>query len=152
MEERKDSTAQIFFHGTQVRDDGTGPVLVSHRQKLLVVEGPDRGVEIEVEGTHLTIGTAATNDLQLTDHTVSRRHCEISVRNERYYIRDLDSTNGTQLNGTAVVEGILTPGARVRLGDTELVFEPKKKWERVVESSDPQFGELRGKSPVMRSV
>jgi DNA-binding NtrC family response regulator len=149
--ERKDPTAQIF-RGTQVRDDGTGPVLVSHRQKLLVVAGPDRGAEIEVEGTHLTIGTAPTNDLKLTDQTVSRRHCEISVRNEKYFIRDLESTNGTQLNGTLVIEGILSPGSRVRLGDTEMVFEPKKKWERVTESEEPQFGELKGKSVAMRSV
>ena len=36
------------FRGTQVRDDGTGPVLLEHRHRLLVSEGPDRGVEVEI--------------------------------------------------------------------------------------------------------
>ena len=83
--------------------------------------GPDRGLEKEVEATRITIGTAASNDLQLTDPTVSRRHCEISVREERYFIRDLGSTNGTGVNGTPVVEAILAPGrsySRWRLGDS----------------------------------
>ncbi|MCA9580506.1 MAG: sigma 54-interacting transcriptional regulator, partial [Myxococcales bacterium] len=146
--DRNDPT--VNFRGTQVRDDGQGPVLLSHRQKVLVVAGPDQGKEQEVEGTRVTIGTAPSNDLQLRDHTVSRRHCEISVRNDRYYIRDLDSTNGTLLNGTPVVEGILSPGARIRLGDTEIIFEPKKKWERVTESDS--FGQLKGSSQTMRGV
>src|SRR6187399_697596 len=98
----KDPTTQIGFGGTQVRDDGTGPMLVSHRQRIVVVTGPDRGTERELTGTHVSIGTSSKNDLQLNDTTVSRRHCEISIRNDRYFIKDLDSTNGTSLNGTPV--------------------------------------------------
>ena len=150
--ERDDATTQLGFRGTQVRDDGTGPMLVSHRQRLVVVSGPDRGAEKELEGTRLTVGTSSKNDLQLNDQTVSRCHCEISVRNERYYVRDLDSTNGTSVNGTSVVEAILSPGARVRIGDTEIVFEPKKKWERVSDTEIDHFGELYGAAKIMRSV
>jgi DNA-binding NtrC family response regulator len=151
--ERSDSTGKTGgFHGTQVRDDGTGPMLVQHRQKLVVVAGPDRGLEKEIEATRISIGTSSKNDLKLNDHTVSRRHCEIAVRNERYYLRDLESTNGTEVNGTPVVEAFLSPGARIRLGDTEILFEPKKKWERVAEPDADHFGEMYGQSPAMRGV
>jgi pSer/pThr/pTyr-binding forkhead associated (FHA) protein len=56
-------------------------------------------------------------------------------------VRDLESTNGTAVNGTPVVEAILAPGARIRLGDTEILFEPKKKWERIKDVDMDHFGE-----------
>ena len=127
-------------------------MLVQHRQRLVIIQGPDRGLEKEIEGTHLTIGTSSKNDLQLTDGTVSRRHCELSVRNDRYYVKDLDSTNGTRVNDIPVVEAMLSPGARLRLGDTEILFEPKKKWERIDDRGSDHFGDLFGSSKVMKSV
>ncbi len=151
-EDGTDTTTQTGFRGTQVRDDGTGPMLVQHRQRLVVVAGPDRGLEKEIEGTHLTVGTSSKSDLQLNDQTVSRRHCELSVRNDRYYVKDLDSTNGTRVNDIPVVEAVLSPGTRLRLGDTEILFEPKKKWERVDDSHADHFGELYGASKAMRAV
>ena len=140
------------FRGTQVRDDGTGPVLLEHRQKVVVVAGPDRGVETEIAGNSLSIGTAASNDLVLRDDTVSRRHCMISVQRDRYLVRDLDSTNGTVVDGTPVVEAFLAPGARIRLGDTEIMFQPKKKWERIEAPAGDRFGQLWGRSEAMRPV
>ena len=147
-----ETTTQSSFRGTQVRDDGKGPMLVAHRHRLVVVEGADRGTSCELEGTRLTVGTSSKNDLRLNDTTVSRRHCEISVRNDRYHIVDLGSTNGTAVNGTPVVEAVLSPGARIRIGDTEILFEPKKKWERVREVEADHFGELYGRSTLMQEV
>ena len=116
------------FRGTQVRDDGTGPVLLEHRQRLLVVDGPERGLELEVPRTTLTIGSAEGNDLVLRDGTVSRRHCVIALEGERHVARDLGSTNGTLVDGTPVREAYLAPGARLRLGESEIVFRPRKRW------------------------
>ncbi len=152
VNDRTDATAQSSFRGTQVRDDGTGPMIVAHRQRVIVVNGPDRGLEKEIESTRLSVGTSSKNDLVLSDKTVSRRHCEISVRNERYLLRDLESTNGTELNGTPVVEAFLSPGGRIRVGDTEMVFEPKKKWERIQEVQADHFGAMYGTSQLMREV
>ena len=59
----------------------------------------------------LAIGTAPTNDLVLADDTVSRRHCMISVQRDRYVVRDLESTNGTIVDGTPVLEAFLAPDA-----------------------------------------
>ena len=140
------------FRGTQVRDDGAGPVLLEHRQKVVVVEGPDRGAEAEISGNTLSIGTAEGNDLVLSDDTVSRRHCIITVQRDRYAVRDLDSTNGTVVDGTPVLEAFLAPGARIRLGDTEILFQPKKKWERIEPQQGDRFGSLWGRSDAMKPV
>ncbi len=67
-------------------------------------------------------------------------------------LRDLSSTNGTELDGTPVMEAYLPPSSRIRLGDTEILFEPKKKWERIETLPDIHFGELFGASEAMRSV
>ncbi len=127
-------------------------MLVSHRQRVVVVEGPDRGLEYELSTTRMTVGSSPKNEVVLSDPTVSRVHCEIVIDRDRYVIRDLGSTNGTKLNGTPVVEAVLAAGSRVRLGDSELLFEPKKKWERVSVSDQDHFGELYGTSASMRSV
>jgi DNA-binding NtrC family response regulator len=139
------------FRGTQIRDDGGGPALVSNRQKVMVVAGPDRGLEVEIADRDLTVGTGPSCDLVLSDATVSRRHCIIGVDRDRYVLRDLDSTNGTSVDGTPIREAYLAPGARIRLGDTELVFQPKKRWERIEPAGD-SFGLLYGSSDAMRSV
>jgi len=61
------------------------------------------------------------------DEGVSRKHAEIRLRGSRYYLIDLGSTNGTLLNGQAVIaltENVLTHGDRIRIGEmTEIVFE-----------------------------
>lgn len=147
----QDATTQLGFQGTQVRDDGDGPMVISHRQKLFVIRGPDKGLEKEIEGTRITLGTSPRNDMQLTDKTVSRRHCEISVRSDRYFLKDMSSTNGTQVNGTPVIEAFLPPGARIVIGDTEILFEPKKRWERV-DGELGHFGDMVGSSPAMKGV
>lgn len=140
------------FLGTQVRDDGSGPLLVSHQLGLSVVEGPDRGAQVRLAGVRLCLGTAASNELALTDQTISRRHCEILVRNDQYLLRDLGSTNGTLLNGTPVVEAYLTPGSTIQLGSTQIRFEPTKKWERIAEPTTDRFGDMFGASRPMREV
>jgi DNA-binding NtrC family response regulator len=140
------------FRGTHVTVDDRGEALVAHRHKLVVVQGPDRGQEITVEGTHVLIGTHDTCDLILTDPTVSRRHAEIIVQEERYLLRDLNSTNGTSLGGTPVLEAFLTPGARIGIGHSIVVFQPKKKWVRVAASEAEWFGELFGRSHAMREI
>ena len=146
------SLADARFLGTQVRDDGSGPLVVSHQLGLSVVEGSDRGTQVKLSGVRLTIGTASGSELVLSDQTVSRRHCEILVRNEQYLLRDLGSTNGTLLNGTPVVEAYLTPGSVIQVGATQVLFEPTKKWERVAEPASDRFGEMFGASRPMREV
>jgi DNA-binding NtrC family response regulator len=131
---------------------GPNGQLSHHRLKLTAVGGPDTGLTCDVLGARVSVGTAGTNDLQLTDDTVSRHHCEIVARGDCYAVRDLGSTNGTLVEGIRVFEAPLAPGTRLLLGDSELLFEPTHTWVPIGESEAEHFGELYGSSTSMRTV
>ena len=71
----------------------------------------------------LAIGRDPENDLVLDDRRVSRRHAEIRLRLGRYTLYDLQSTNGTYVNGRRVAELVLSDGDRVQIGGSELVIQ-----------------------------
>ena len=77
----------------------------------------------EFDGSSLTIGRAADNDLALADGRVSRHHARITGRRGTLVYTDLGSTNGSRVNGAAVGELVLGAGDRIELGDTVLVVE-----------------------------
>lgn len=68
------------------------------------------------------IGRADDNQIRLKSGDISRRHAMISVANGAYLLRDLQSQNGTYVNGQRVAEHVLAEGDRVRVGNIELVF------------------------------
>jgi len=145
-------TSDFAPGGTQVRHEGGRASLVAHRLRLAAVEGPDQGSSWDVPKPRAVVGSAPTCDVVLRDPQVSRQHCEISVRDDGYVLRDLDSTNGTFSGEVRVVEGIIAPGSQLGLGSTVLLFEPRKKWVRLSQSQTQAFGGLIGGSAVMRSV
>jgi pSer/pThr/pTyr-binding forkhead associated (FHA) protein len=57
------------------------------------------------------------------DHSISRRHAEVYERSGAVYIRDLDSTHGTQVNGIWIADQRLEPGDEVQVGGSTLVFK-----------------------------
>ena len=71
----------------------------------------------------LAIGRDPENELVLDDRRVSRRHAEIRLRLGRYTLYDLQSTNGTYVNGRRVAEIVLSDGDRVQIGGSELVIQ-----------------------------
>lgn len=81
-------------------------------------------VAYRFEGDAVTVGRAASNDLLLDDPLLSRRHLELIRDGDgRWRVRDLDSSNGTKLNGRAVRGSApLADGDRIGLGGTTLVF------------------------------
>jgi len=72
---------------------------------------------------HTLVGSAETCDLRLADPTVSRRHAELDVGEESVGVRDLDSSNGTFLDGARVGRCTAGPGARLGFGSVELRLE-----------------------------
>jgi len=104
---------------------GSGEVGRAHVQALarcalVVLSGPERGRSCELAGDVFHIGKGAENDLVLTDATVSRRHCQIRREGAGLLLRDLDSTNGTMLDGANIKEAWLKAGAVLTVGDVEL--------------------------------
>jgi pSer/pThr/pTyr-binding forkhead associated (FHA) protein len=96
-----------------------GPLQV----KLKVADGPlQGGVFKDWEGP-LLIGRALDNHVVLVDDAVSTHHALIEQEGGRYYIKDLDSANGTFLNGVKIQRAELSNGHKIRAGVSTLVFE-----------------------------
>jgi hypothetical protein len=81
------------------------------------------GQRHEVTTRRIVIGRSRECDVQLSDPNVSRRHAELRQEGAGYWIVDLDSTNGIEVNGERTKRAKLERGDRVTLGSTEVVFE-----------------------------
>jgi len=90
---------------------------------LRVIEGPDRGVSLRLDGPAQRIGRASNCGLILSDTRISATHIGISFRNGEFRLKDLESTNGTLLNGSPVTEFALKDGDQIRIGRTVLRME-----------------------------
>jgi len=81
----------------------------------------DRAHELKVDRT--TIGRVEDNLFQIAEPSVSSHHCEVLLRGADIVIKDLDSTNGTFINGEKIAEKVLLPGQTLRLGNVELKLD-----------------------------
>ena len=83
-----------------------------------------RAHELNVDRT--TIGRVEDNMFQIAESSVSSHHCEVLLRGSDVVIKDLNSTNGTFINGEQITERVLKPGQTLRLGQVELKLETEK--------------------------
>src|SRR6185312_12182930 len=90
---------------------------------LHVVAGPDAGARFAVSAGWSVIGRDPDADIPLTDTLVSRRHASITV-GDTAEIADLNSANGVEIDGRAVVRAAVTPSTRIRIGEDELRWIP----------------------------
>ena len=119
---------------------------------LRVVDGPDRGAELELPAVGVAIGTDPACDVVLTDPFVSRRHCSIAPHAQGFAISDLGSKNGTLIDGVAVGKVVAPPGASVRVGKTLVQLVPADEVIDIPPSKHDRFGALYGGSIAMRQV
>ncbi len=89
---------------------------------LFVIQGRDQGTRFRLDGGTVTLGRGTSNAVQLHDTEISREHAEFRRRGEAFVIRDLDSSNGTYVNGRQVKEHELASGDQVQLGRTLLLY------------------------------
>lgn len=89
---------------------------------LRVLDGANRGQSFVEMPTPLTIGREEGNPIQLNDERISRFHLKIQEDEEKVVLTDLQSTNGTKVNGESVQIWILRPGDVISVGQTLLVF------------------------------
>jgi transcriptional regulator with GAF, ATPase, and Fis domain len=90
--------------------------------RLLVLSGPLKDSTIPLSEGEITIGREASNGIAVTDPSVSRKHCLLSGQDGRFRVRDLDSRNGTQVNGAVVEEQWLQHGDEIAAGDSSFLF------------------------------
>jgi len=89
---------------------------------LRVLDGADRGHCFQEIPTPFTIGREDGNAVQLNDERVSRFHLKIQEDADRIVLTDLQSTNGTKVNGESVQLWILRPGDVMNVGRSLLLF------------------------------
>ena len=110
------------------RAAGLGREARSRRSARLVVQRSpslEEGDEFSLNSAPVTVGRAGQNDLVLDgDEFASARHARIEVRGDGVWVQDLDSTNGTYVNGSRVVGAQrLDAGDVLRVGETDLLVE-----------------------------
>ncbi|HVI09458.1 MAG TPA: sigma 54-interacting transcriptional regulator [Candidatus Binatia bacterium] len=92
------------------------------RPRLLVLSGPLKESTIPLSREKTTIGRDASNGITVSDPSVSRKHCQLDWEDGRYRVRDLDSRNGTLVNGSPVEMHWLQHGDEIATGDSSFLF------------------------------
>lgn len=78
--------------------------------KLVVISEGMKGRTFELTDDKITVGRLPDNQIRLEDNTVSSHHAKMIRKNDYYVVRDLNSTNGTRVNGQRIVETRLYHG------------------------------------------
>src|SRR5260370_34338980 len=109
------------YSGQYQRSGERRPALVFLRGELLAVQIP-------LERAQVTVGRALDADIRVNDSRASRLHARITTESDatgvmRYRLKDLDSTNGTILNGKAIDQALLQDGDKFEIGDQLIRFE-----------------------------
>jgi len=100
---------------------GKGKALIP---ALVVIDGKDKGKTFLLnEKERYKIGRATSSDLKLTDEKISRQHCLVEAVRDHYIIIDLNSSNGTVVNGERIKKTVLKNGDYIRLGFTMMKYD-----------------------------
>jgi hypothetical protein len=144
---------QLLFEGARRADVGmTGPksstatittaepltVRIQDSQPKLTVMRPDLPpitYELQQEYTH--VGRAQGNEIPLPYPSVSNRHAIFVLSGPDIVLRDLNSSNGTYVNGEIISEAILRPGDLIRMGTVEIRFDPGVKRPKLLAPEKP---------------
>lgn len=92
-----------------------------------------KGKKFELLDDEVTIGRIADNNIAFDEPSVSSKHCVIRHEDGKYTLVDLESTNGTRINGKSIVESRIYPKDIVQIGNVEVMFDGQD-----VESEPPQ--------------
>ena len=96
----------------QLGDAGTGPSGAFVR----VESGFYEGLEWPLDRPSTVIGRGRNADLVLSEATISRAHAMLAFRDSKLFVQDLNSTNGTLVNGTREAQAQLSDGSELRMG------------------------------------
>lgn len=97
---------------------------MSRTAHLSILAGPDKGRSLNVPPAGIRLGRSSENDVALADPLLSRHHCRLDFTAAgELQVTDLDSANGTLVNGAAAPRQTLKPGDQILIGDTLLVVD-----------------------------
>jgi pSer/pThr/pTyr-binding forkhead associated (FHA) protein len=104
---------------------------------LRVLHGADRGRVFEQLPTPVTIGREEGNSIQLNDERISRYHLKLQVDNDKVVATDLESTNGTKVNGEDIQVRIIRDGDMISLGRSLLLVGSHSDIDRRIAARHP---------------
>lgn len=113
--------------------DATVPDLMGKNRPanpvITIVKGPQTGETFELDSAHITLGRDPKNSIFLNDMTVSRHHAQIDLSNLGLgyaTIEDLNSLNGTWVDGAIINKATLQDGSTIQIGIFRMVFHTSK--------------------------
>ncbi len=125
---------------------------------LHVLQGPDKGRTYQTLHEPAVIGRSS-EQIHLSDHSASRHHAEIRPMNGTWLLADLNSSNGTYLNGQRLITPTaLKHGDQIKVGSTVLVFTGKDEFEgfsgatAIRDLVDVDMSSGSGESSILSSV
>lgn len=124
-------TEQSWGLGPPTEVDPTKTILISREPPtfawLVIANGPHAGTVYPLKASKTRIGRNRNSDVFLDDDAVSHDHSSIGAEGEKdarvFYIHDLDSANGTEVNGERVLKQALSDDDEIKVGRTMLVFK-----------------------------
>src|SRR5215831_14651736 len=118
--------APSSYETTAAQPPALAPEFAPRAFALVVTEGANTGARFEVRGDgacRVLLGKGPACEIQLDDAAVSRRHLALDATERGLRLTDLESTNGTLVNGVVFFDGILRGGETIRVGSTTLLVE-----------------------------
>jgi hypothetical protein len=114
----------IYKPAAPVATEAAPPSELELERELVTLNANGRRHEISKRRT--VIGRSQDADVQFDDANISRRHAELRQEGTSYWIVDLDSTNGIEINGRRVKRAKLDSGDTITLGSTDIVFRRER--------------------------
>ena len=102
--------------GSAESEGGSEPRVVPGGATILVKSGFYEGLEMPVDRDWVVIGRGRSADVVIAEPTISRAHAAIGFDEKGFFVQDLGSTNGTQVNGGRVKRQTLKTGDELQMG------------------------------------
>ncbi|HEY4412694.1 MAG TPA: DUF3662 and FHA domain-containing protein [Gaiellaceae bacterium] len=126
-EEQVESGATMIYKHPVVPDatEAASPEELGLEREVAVLSWD--GQRMRVDKRRVVLGRSRECDIQVEDANVSRRHAELRQEGTAFWIVDLDSTNGVEVNGKRVKRAKLEPGDTFTVGSTEVTFSTERE-------------------------
>src|SRR5438046_10305023 len=116
----------IYKHPAPEATEAASPEDLGFEREVAVLSWD--GQRLRVDKRRVVLGRSRECDIQVEDANVSRRHAELRQEGTGYWIVDLDSTNGIEVNGKRVKRAKLEAGDTVTVGSTDLTLATEREW------------------------
>jgi hypothetical protein len=125
IEEQAEPGATMIYKAPAPPPEAAPPPVSAPSREAAVLSWDGR--RLRVDKPRVLLGRSRECDVQIEDSNVSRRHAELRQEGETFWIVDLDSTNGVEVNGQRVKRARLEPGDTFTVGATEVTFSTERE-------------------------